>query len=190
VRRKEASLQASALALAAKGFYVFPIHPRAKKPPLCKHGFQDATTDAEQIRKWWAKTPNANIGLACVLSGIVVIDVDPRDHGSETFAALVAKLGELPGTAETATGGAAGGRHLFFRAPPGAEFRGKLGQGVDVKHNGYVVVPPSIHPSGKPYVAVRSLHDMETTATKRGFATVASAGMRGIRFGLSGAEPS
>jgi ACR3 family arsenite transporter len=31
---------------------------------------------------------------------------------------------------------------------------------------------------------------VETTATKRGFATVASAGMRGIRFGLSGAEPS
>jgi hypothetical protein len=31
---------------------------------------------------------------------------------------------------------------------------------------------------------------LETTATKRGFATVASAGMRGIRFGLSGAEPS
>jgi hypothetical protein len=50
---------------------------------------------------------------------------------------------------EAATGG--GGQHLVFAAPAGAQFKSSLGPGVDIKHDGYIVVEPSIHPSGNLY---------------------------------------
>jgi len=63
-----------ALQLAAKGKYVFPCRPRGKEP-LTSHGFKDATTDPEQIRRWWSEHPDANLGLATgLLSRLVVLD--------------------------------------------------------------------------------------------------------------------
>ncbi len=60
--------------------------------------------------------------------------------------------GALPETVRAETGG--GGEHHFFRHP-GGEVRnsaGKLGAGVDVRGDGgYIVVPPSPHPSGRRY---------------------------------------
>ena len=46
-----------------------------KKVPLTRHGFKDATTDEKQIRAWWKRWPNANIGAP---TGIAfdVIDVE------------------------------------------------------------------------------------------------------------------
>ena len=34
------------------------------KHPMTKNGVKDATTDLDQIRKWWQRWPNANIGVA------------------------------------------------------------------------------------------------------------------------------
>src|SRR5258708_4431274 len=52
-----------ALAYARVGFAVFPCRPRGKEP-ITKHGFKDATRDEAQIRKWWTRWPDANIGIA------------------------------------------------------------------------------------------------------------------------------
>ena len=143
----DSPMLAAALDYAARGFLVFPCKPRSKHP-LTKRGFLDATDNAGQITEWWRSTPTANVGLSCIGSGLVVLDIDPRNGGDETLAALLAELGPLPATAEAATGG--GGRHLIFHAPPG-KMRGSLGPGLDIKHDGYVIVPPSIHPSGGVY---------------------------------------
>jgi len=137
----------AALDYAARGFLVFPCKPRSKHP-LTKRGFLDATVNAGQITEWWRSTPTANVGLSCIASGLVVLDIDPRNGGDDTLAALIDELGPLPSTAEAATGG--GGRHLIFHAPPG-KMRGSLGPGLDIKHDGYIIVPPSIHPSGGVY---------------------------------------
>lgn len=70
-------------------------------------------------------------------------------NGNATLAALGAAHGQLPRTAEVATGG--GGRHLYFRAPCGLR-SGVLGPGLDLKaESGYVVAPPSRHQSGQGY---------------------------------------
>jgi hypothetical protein len=138
----------AALKLRARGFALFPCRPKAKEPAT-KHGHKDATRDAEQIRAWWATCPDYNIGLACAASGVVVIDVDPRNGGEATMQALLAYLGPLPETVTASTGG--GGWHLYFKAPSGSEFRGQLGPGVDCKHHGYVLAARSIHPNGHPY---------------------------------------
>jgi len=71
------SMLDEALTLAGCGFVVFPLHPRTKTPAT-EHGFKDATTDVAQIRAWWTKTPDANIGIATgeASGGLVVIDID------------------------------------------------------------------------------------------------------------------
>jgi hypothetical protein len=143
----------AALAYAAKGFAVFPCKPRSKHP-LTERGFLDATFNTGQITEWWRSMPTANVGLSCIASGLVVLDIDPRNGGNEILAALLAELGQLPATAEAASGG--GGRHLIFHAPPG-KMRGSLGPGLDIKHDGYIIVPPSVHPSGGAYRWVEPL---------------------------------
>jgi len=51
----------------------------------------------EQIKKWWTKTPNANIGIPTgEKSGWLVLDVD--DGGDETLSALESTYGNLPDT--------------------------------------------------------------------------------------------
>ncbi len=152
----------AALDYAARGLCVLPCQ-RAGKLPITAHGLRDATTDAATIRRWWTETPGANIGLACAASGLVVIDVDR--HGTDgvtTMRALVAELGPLPETVTAVTGG--GGWHLVFQAPAGAQFKGTLGPGVDLKHAGYIVVWPSRHPSGNTYRWVRSPLDRPPAA--------------------------
>jgi len=53
-----------------------PLVPGGKRP-LTDHGVKDATTDEATIRGWWARWPDANIGIATG-HGLVVIDVDRR----------------------------------------------------------------------------------------------------------------
>jgi hypothetical protein len=139
----------AALALAAKGFRVFPCKPGTKKP-LGGHGHHDATTSTKTIQKWWTQTPKANVAIACGASGFAVIDVDPRNGGTQTLIELETKRGALPRTVEAKTGGKDGGRHLYYRAPPG-RLVGKLGNGVDLKNDGYTIAPPSVHPDGGIY---------------------------------------
>jgi Bifunctional DNA primase/polymerase, N-terminal/AAA domain len=144
----------AAVEYANNGWSIFPLKPR-DKTPLTPHGFKDASTKLDVVRSWWTKTPTANIGLNCGKSGLVVIDLDKRgEHdGLSEWDALMGKQHLTPHTSTSLTGG--GGRHLLFKAPPGIEIHnsaGRLAPGIDVRaEGGYIVLPPSIHPSGKPY---------------------------------------
>ena len=134
----------AALEYAQRGIGVFPLKPRTKVPAT-RNGLHDATCDPEQIRRWWRPSnPLWNIAIRPA-SHLLVLDVDPRSGGS------LDDLGQFPTTRTASTGG--GGFHVWFRyAGP---VRGKLADtdGVDIKsHNGYLVAPPSIHPSGGRYV--------------------------------------
>ncbi len=156
----------AALDLARRGYAVFPLGVRSKVPMIAEkdggHGYKDATRDEPQIREWWTRWPRANIGIATgALSGIFVVDVDPRDNGDKTLKALVERYGELPPTVAVGTGG--GGWHLYFRHEPGLKYVTSLGPGVDVKSDGgSVVAPPSIHDkSGKAYRWGRDRHPDE-----------------------------
>jgi hypothetical protein len=153
-------MMASALALAAMGLPVFPCKPRQKIPDS-DHGHLDATVDVETIKRWWTETPDANIGLACDASGFVVVDVDERNGGFKTLEQIETELGSCGETVTVRTGCCDPGLHAYFRAPQGVAFKGKLGQGVDIKHRGYVLAPPSIHPDGGRYEWLSSPFDTE-----------------------------
>lgn len=144
----------AALDYAAANWYVFPVEPRGKKP-LTTNGFKAATTDRATINGWWTKTPTANIGLDCGKSGLVVVDLDQRGDrdGFAEWDELVTRQHVQAKTYTSLTGG--GGKHLLFKAPAGIEIKnsaGKLAPGIDVRGaGGYIVLPPSIHPSGRAY---------------------------------------
>jgi Bifunctional DNA primase/polymerase, N-terminal len=130
-------------------------HPYGKLAP---RGLLSATTDAGIIKHWWGyAAPDANLGV--VTDRLVVVDIDPRHDGDESFAALIREHGELPPTWRVLTGG--GGEHALFVAPDGAEIASftaqtmdspPLGSGIDVRaRGGYIVAPPSRHISGREY---------------------------------------
>lgn len=146
----EAPSLRAALAYARLGFHVFPIAP-GEKTPLTAHGFHDATRDEARIRAWWAATPAAGVGIATgEVSGILVLDVDPRAGGDEELRAHTAKHGLLPTTVACVTGG--GGSHFYFAAPSPCPRSFDLAPGLEIKATGsYVVAPFSIHPSGRRY---------------------------------------
>jgi hypothetical protein len=144
------NLLTAALWYAGHGFPVFPCRPRGKEP-ITEHGFRDATTDQQKIRQWWTETPAANIGMPTgAVSGLIVLDIDPRNGGEEALETLIRQHGRLPETAEQITGG--GGRHYVFRHPGRPVKCGSLAPGVDIKGDGgYIIVAPSIHSSGRAY---------------------------------------
>lgn len=143
-------LRSAACAYADAGWCVFPLAPRRKYPAgrLVPHGQNEATSDLAVVFDWWTREPRANIGLNCERSGFVVLDIDPRHGGDDHLHDLLKQLGPLPTTIEAFSGG--GGQHMVF-VDEGYTYRREMAPGVDVKANGYIVLPPSIHPSGGVY---------------------------------------
>lgn len=139
-----------ALFYAALGWHVFPLVPRNKNP-ITPHGSSEASTDPAQIEDWWTKWPDANIGMEASKSGLIVLDQDERNGGVEGYAALQAEHGLIDSPVQSISGRGTG-FHKFFAARQGASYLGHPGKGLDGKHNGYVLLPPSIHPdTGRPY---------------------------------------
>ena len=140
----------AAIALAGKGMAVFPCKPRGKSPLF--QGWQEkATRDPDALRAMWAATPAANIGIATgAPSDVWVLDIDGED-GEGSLLKLESEHGALPPTIEVVTGK---GRHCYFRTGKRkiSNSVGQLGVGLDVRGDGgYVIAPPSIHPSGRTY---------------------------------------
>jgi hypothetical protein len=156
VSRDAGNPREQALNIAATIGPVFPLRPMSKVPMLSREqggrGCLDATRDPAIITGWWERWPSCNIGLATgTRSGIYVVDVDGNKGGAETMRRLVEEHGRIPDTLRSRTGS---GWHLFFRLPPTPVRQGAnvLGPGVDTRSTGgYVVAPPSVHPSGARY---------------------------------------
>ncbi|HTN42540.1 MAG TPA: bifunctional DNA primase/polymerase [Nitrospiria bacterium] len=144
---------AAALAAVARGWSVIPVRPRDKRPLIAWQDHQQRRADAGQVRAWYAKWPKANLGIVTgAVSGIFVVDVDPKHGGAESLGELERRLGPLPVTVEAVSGG--GGRHVYFAHPGGVvPNRAGLAPGIDVRGDGgMIVAPPSVHPSGVRYV--------------------------------------
>jgi hypothetical protein len=145
-----------ALALAAHGFWIFPVRYDTKIAAVTEWPNR-ATRDTRQIREWFA-TGKYNIGIHGGKFGdrkMVVLDVDVKEgkRGMESLVALQT-TDKLPATMTTHT--PTGGLHLFFQTDD--EYRNsssKLGDGLDIRSGiakaGYVVGPGSF--VGGPYKA-------------------------------------
>jgi len=151
--------RAALRAYAARGWRVLPCEYAGKAPLgfLAPRGVYSATLDAERLIAALdaAGIREFNVGIATGrVSGIVVLDVDPRHGGEGSLALLEREIGPLPSTYTVRTGG--GGLHLYFRIPEDwtGEVRSipDLLPGLELKGDGaYVIAPPSLHPSGRLY---------------------------------------
>lgn len=127
-------LRQAAVALAEAGFWVFPCRAGTKIPAV--EGYLSMRMTPEQVDAWWARHPDHNVALCPENNGLVVLDVDAykaecnwdRDDVPETMTVRSAR----------------GGVHYYFE-DGGFRFPGVFNgyEGVDLKHRGVVVLPPS-----------------------------------------------
>lgn len=140
-------LRDAALRYTGMGWRVFPCKPKSKQPATGQ-GFKDATTAAGRLESWWDSNPRYNIGV-CPPDDVVVFDLD----NAPAIEAFGNEFGPLPKTLTVRT---RRGQHQYYRAPEGvkvpttAEFNRAA---VDIKTgaSGYLIAPPSVHPSGGRY---------------------------------------
>ncbi|MDP3427168.1 MAG: bifunctional DNA primase/polymerase, partial [Humidesulfovibrio sp.] len=137
----EATYQEQVLSLAT----AWRLFPCKDKKPLTPHGLKDASQDQAQVREWWERWPDAQIGVPVgANTGSFVLDVDLPD-GPAALAALEAEHGTLPPTWTART--KSGGEHRHFILPKGLELKNSaraLGAGLDIRtEGGYVIAPPT-----------------------------------------------
>lgn len=147
-QKNKPSMLEAALQYLKRGWNLIPV-AQNKHPYLTSwKEYQSKKVTEKEVREWWTKWPNANIAiLTGAISDIVVIDADSI-VGIESIKPYLTTE-----TLTVTTGG--GGKHYYFQHPgttvmipctvrflPGIDSRGD---------GGYVVVPPSLHRSGRRY---------------------------------------
>ena len=159
-RNSDLSRLNAALLYAAEGWPVVPLHSKmmsgvctcgnadCDKPgmhPRTEHGVRDATTNRALIEKYWAKWPNAKIGIATgVDAGIIAVVID-GEVGRSSLKELEARNTQLP---KTVTIRASKERTYLFEI---GDTRlhcptKRLGDGITILGDGeFVVAPYSIH---------------------------------------------
>ena len=140
-------LMDAAIQYAQRGWKVFPVKQNAKvpHPKLSKGGYKCATNDVELIKVWWTIDPNANIGLSLAESGLVCLDADT--YKPDCSFDEIAQQYDIPMTLRQRS--ASGGLHLIFNCLPGDKFPGQIGTSIDIKHNGYILLSPSVFKGNK-----------------------------------------
>jgi hypothetical protein len=126
---------------------VFPCN--ADKKPATPHGFKDAVDHPDEIRRLWMRCPGPLVGVPTgSVSGLDVLDIDPRHGGGDWYAANKARL---PPTRIHRT--RSGGVHVLFY--PREDLRnssGKVAPGVDVRATGgYMIWWPAAGLAFKDY---------------------------------------
>ena len=157
------TLLEAALEYAHDGWEVFPLN--ADKTPRTTNGMKDATSDTEQVERWWTSAPDSLIGCR-IPEGVMVLDIDPRHDGHLTWSSLTTLHGDID-TRRHYSGRSDGGFHIWLTRPEGklsakglADHASDLGVtfeaggGIDILHHGhrYTILPPSPHAAtGAPY---------------------------------------
>ncbi|HDI74977.1 MAG TPA: DNA primase [Thermoprotei archaeon] len=150
-----------ALLYLEKGLSVIPLRYRDKVPTIEWKKYQVEKPTEDEVREWFSKRRNIGIVCGSISNNLIVVDFDNR----ETYRRWVANLPEtlrlpLQWTWVVETGK---GYHVYFYAPEVVRTKPRLKEGIDIKaEGGYVVAPPSIHPSGKQYKFIQGppLHDI------------------------------
>ncbi len=124
------------------------------KIPMFKGWQQTGIHDDETIENFCdiAECTGAGYGVLC--RNLLVIDVDARNGGVESFNKLYDKFPQIGGAGLIVeTGSGEGSKHYYFKLDPEIRVSSHLKEypGIDFKHSGLVVGPGSMHRSGRVY---------------------------------------
>ena len=144
-------IDADLAALLEHGAKIIPVMPRQKRPAGV--AWPDlATNDEATIAAWIAR---GNIGIA--LGHGNLIDIEYDDHAAyESFLEMTTADGTPLHELETPSWTSQRGEHRLFRLADDIPCRAftKTSGGVEIRLGGRAaqsVLPPSVHPSGRPY---------------------------------------
>lgn len=136
----------SAINLARKGCFVFPVTEGQKKPPIFINWQEKATRDEETIKKWWTQNPNYNVGISTSKfngsnEALIVVDVDNKGdkNGDKALLELEMQGKDFPPTFTQSTPNK--GRHLFYVVDKAVkQGTSVLGDGLDIRSEGGYVL--------------------------------------------------
>lgn len=152
--KKENELLEAALSYREKNWSVFPINSQTKRPLIEWKTYQNNLATTKQIKEWWKTYPYAGIGLATgKVSNIIVLDIDgeegrkyAKDKGISPTPCVKTKRGE----------------HYYFKHPGFTIQNFAKKKGLDLRGDGgFVILPPSKHPSGIKYEWILSPEEEE-----------------------------
>lgn len=148
-----------------RGFTPLPLHYPTKRAAVQWHSWQKRRPSLSVVRKAFDHKFYRNLGVLCgkVSGGLVVLDFDRPLHYYQW------RDGRNVNTYTVRTGR---GFHVYYRLedPPDGTCSMK---GGEVKASGYVVAPPSTHPSGRPYREVGSSRAVLSAANLEALGVVA-----------------
>ena len=136
----------------------------AGKHPMASNWQHTPLFDDEQIEVG-EMLGQFDVGYGVLCNGLIVIDIDERNGGADSYASLIEKCPKISESGlivKTGSGGAS--RHIYFKAPENVQLNQHLNdyKGIDFKSNGFVVGPGSIHKSGNRYeIVYGSVDDIE-----------------------------
>ena len=137
-----------AMAYHRAGLSIIPCK-KDKKPLLTSWKvYQERVPTEEEVRGWWEKWPNANIGLITgKISGITVLDLDGPEGINTASIEIPSEYFDTP-TVHTP----GGGMHLWYKYKEGMGNATRILPGIDIRGDGgYVIVPPSMNEVGAYY---------------------------------------
>lgn len=166
------------------GFRVFPLNSARKNAdgdwvcdcgnPHCAAPFKHPRASNWQHTPLWSddqmdaieEAGHFESGYGVLCRGLLVVDVDARNGGVDSYARLLDAVPDVAGAGLiVATGSGGGSRHLYFSLPDGGKsFLTHMPEypGLDFKSSGFVVGPGSRHASGMRYgIGHGSVDDIE-----------------------------
>ena len=139
-----------ALDYVNSGWSVLPVKPEEKRPFMTNWlQYNRMRATKETVENWFRNLSGAGVGVVTgKISNMVVLDVE-----SYCKIPLEELLKKYPTQLYSKTG--SGGYHLFYQYPTGVpKVANRVGifEGADLRADGgFIVLPPTIHPSGGRY---------------------------------------
>ena len=144
----------TALEYLHRGLAPIPIKYRDKRPLVKWSQYQNQMPTEQEVRQWFSR--QCNLALVTGHAGLTILDFDDASAYTRWlrwcakvngYAHVIARRSYRVRTAR--------GMHVYTRLPKATRTRALRDSGLDIKsQGGYVLAPPSVHPSGAEYIAV------------------------------------
>ena len=129
------------------GTSIIPIREKGKEAAIPWKKYQDQAPKPDEANKWFSNSHLYNVGMVMgKVSKVFCVDID-GENGIQALSDAGIDLDEEPTWLQKSNRG----HHYFFQYPEDG-IPNKVFEGGEIRSDGtYIVVAPSVHPSGTKY---------------------------------------